>query len=521
MINQQLNKRRLSLYKLVPILYFLAIIFTALPAHALSTSTKAIGINQSYTITYSGNSYTYLQEKKNNGSWRSVVRSTKSKSFKQRTPGTYRYRTYRTNCGGSWHGSKRRQDGCTRYSAPISVRVYAGAAPALDSIDKQERYKFETRIGDINNDGRKDIYVRRLSGHADNGVISQAILAQNSNYTFRTFNANANQLAKAKRWSKVYIETALGDFNLDGYVDVFLKGVNKKIYAAKDNIVFSQGAPFHSQAKAVKNIDANFKKTFSSVANWIVDEDYFKDNMITRYQWVVYPVYAWNPRTDRWELFWMTGRKKTRVYNPNVITQDAVKMKNELFDIFKKGVDKSPYESINKLANFLSDSLGVEVSIGSKSRECKDAGFVKSLVVVANPVTLQVCRVAFGKILQTIARVTTIGESLEDKGEMIFRVFGGQATMEGRSWTPVNPIGHPDYRNKAGLPKTNACTNLVMGIVRQSKRNHYMIREALKVTGPGNYYQEGGLEEYYFHMRPLKSLGIIEYGRVVPMTPPC
>jgi hypothetical protein len=407
------------------------------------------------------------------------------------------------------------------YSASISVTVYAGTPPVLDTQDQQEQYQFETRVGDINYDGRKDIYVRRLSGNANNGVLSQTILVQNSNRTFKIHNASSSQLTKAKSWSKVNIETALGDFNLDGYVDVFLKGVSGAVNDAKDQLVFSSGIQYNGTAQAVTTIDDNFKKTFSSVANWIVDEDYFKDNMITRYRFVLYPAAYYNRRTDRWEWYLVPGRKKYKEYDPNVITQDAVKMKNELFDIFKKGVDKSPYESINKLANFLSDSLGVEVSIGSKSRECKDAGFVKSLVVVANPATLQVCRVAFGKILQTIARVATIGESLEDKGEMIFRVFGGQATMEGRSWTPVNPIGYPDYRNGAGLPKANACTSMVMGIVKQSKRNQYIVRPALPIKGPGDYYKKGGLVEYLFHTRPLKSLGIIKYGRVVPMTPPC
>ena len=55
-----------------------------------------------------------------------------------------------------------------------------------------------------------------------------------------------------------------------------------------------------------------------------------------------------------------------------------MKIKNVLFDIFKNGIDKSPYESINKLANYLSESLGVEVTIGSESQECMDAGFVQS-----------------------------------------------------------------------------------------------------------------------------------------------
>ena len=524
MINQQLQKRQLSLSNLVSILCILALIFTALPSYGLSTSDSSIGKNESYTITYQRGANYRLQEKiGTNGRWKFLARSQSgNKTLSKSVADTYYYRTYRIGCGGRFWGKRRGGGGgCSHVSKPISVNVLPGPLVPLDAYEVQQQYQFETRLGDINSDGLKDIYIRRLSGHANNGVISQTILVQYSNRTFKIHNASSSQLTEAKSWSKVNIVAALGDFNLDGYVDVFLKGVSSVLIGVKDQLVFSSGMQYNGKAQAVTNIDDNFKKTFGSVANWIVDKDYFKDNMITRYKWVIYPAFVWNPRTDKWEPILVPGRQKYYEYDSDLISQDAVSIKNALFDIFKVGIDKSPYETINKLANYLSDSLGVEVSIGSKSNECKDAGFVKSLVVVANPATLQVCRIALGKILQTIARVSTIGESLEDKGEMIFRVFGGQATMEGRSWTPVNPIGYPDYRNGAGLPKANACTSLVMGIVKQSNRSQYIVRPALPVLGPGDYYKKGGLVEYLFHTRPLKSLGIIKYGRVVPMSPPC
>ena len=523
-MNQQLNKRRLSLLNPVSVLCILVLFFTALPSYALSSSDRTVGKNESYTITYRGGAKFRLQEKVGtNGKWKFLSRSSKGKkTFTKSVANTYYYRTYRIGCGGrSWGKRRGRWGGCNHVSKPISVSVLPGPPISIDTLDVQQQYQFETRVGDINFDGRKDIYIRRLSGNANNGVISQTILIQNSNRTFKIYNASSSQLAKAKSWSKVNIVTVLEDFNLDGYIDVFLKGVSGAISNTKDQLVFSSGIQYNSSAQIVTNIDDNFKKTFSSVANWIVDEDYFKDNLITRYKWIFYPVAYWNPRIDRWQWYWVPGRIKYQYYDRDVITKDAVKIKNVLFDIFKNGIDKSPYESINKLANYLSESLGVEVTIGSESQECMDAGFVQSWAVVANPGTLQVCRVAIGKILQTIARVTAIGESLEDKGEMIFRVFGGKATMEGRSWTPVNPIGYPDYRNGAGLPKDNACTSMVMGIVKQSKRNQYIVRPALPIKGPGDYYKKGGLVEYLFHTRPLKSLSIIEYGRVVPMTPPC
>ena len=112
-----------------------------------------------------------------------------------------------------------------------------GPPISIDTLDVQQQYQFETRVGDINFDRRKDIYIRRLSGNANNGVISQTILIQNSNRTFKIYNASSSQLAKAKSWSKVNIVTVLEDFNLDGYIDVFLKGVSGAISNTKDQLV--------------------------------------------------------------------------------------------------------------------------------------------------------------------------------------------------------------------------------------------------------------------------------------------
>ena len=152
---------------------------------------------------------------------------------------TYYYRTYRIGCGGRSWVSNAGVD--VHVSKPISVSVLPGPINSIDTLDVQQQYQFETR-GDINFDGRKDIYIRRLSGNANNGVISQTILIQNSNRTFKIYNASSSQLAKAKSWSKVNIVTVLEDFNLDGYIDVFLKGVNGAISNTKDQLVFSSGS---------------------------------------------------------------------------------------------------------------------------------------------------------------------------------------------------------------------------------------------------------------------------------------
>ena len=364
MINQQLKKRQLSLSNLVSILCILALIFTALPSYGLSTSDSSIGKNESYTITYQRGANYRLQEKiGTNGRWKFLARSQSgNKTLSKSVADTYYYRTYRIGCGGRFWGKRRGGGGgCSHVSKPISVNVLPGPLVPLDAHEVQQQYQFETRVGDINSDGLKDIYIRRLSGHANNGVISQTILVQYSNRTFKIHNASSSQLTEAKSWSKVNIVAALGDFNLDGYVDVFLKGVSSVLIGVKDQLVFSSGMQYNGKAQAVTNIDDNFKKTFGSVANWIVDKDYFKDNMITRYKWVIYPAFVWNPRTDKWEPILVPGRQKYYEYDSDLISQDAVSIKNALFDIIKTGEINAESKDAKDLSKALEHVLGLPI----------------------------------------------------------------------------------------------------------------------------------------------------------------
>ena len=359
MINQQLKKRRLSLLNPVSILCFLALVFTALPSYALSTSDSSIGKNESYTITYQSGRKYRLQEKVGaNGRWTFLSRShSGKKTFKKSVANTYYYRTYRFGCGG--RKGRGGRGGCRHVGKPISVTVLPGSSIPLDTHEVQQQYQFETRIGDINYDGRKDIYIRRLSGNANNGVISQTILVQNSNLTFKIHNASSSQLTKAKSWSKVNITVALGDFNLDGYIDVFLKGVSSAISGAKDQLVFSSGIQYNGKAQAVTTIDDNFKKTFSSVANWIVDKNYFKNNIKIGYRWVYYP--RWVFWGGEWRIIWTWVRQKVSYYDPEKISRQGYFLAYGLNFCMTSGELNAGSNEAKFISKVLEQVLGVEV----------------------------------------------------------------------------------------------------------------------------------------------------------------
>lgn len=198
--------------------------------------------------------------------------------------GTYYYRVNRDKCNGESMRCRR-----NIYSQTITVTVNGGRSIALDSLEDQGQYKFEIRTSDINVDGRKDIHIRRISGNANNGVISETLLQQRPDSTFKVSPATTSQLATAGSWRKANIKAVLYDFNLDGFIDLFLQGVGGTITGAKDQMVFSSGAQYNGIAQNVTNINANFIKTFASVANWIVDKNYFRKNIQfrskVRYAW--------------------------------------------------------------------------------------------------------------------------------------------------------------------------------------------------------------------------------------------
>ena len=251
------------------------------------------------------------------GSWTYLGHGIREKTLTKSVAGTYYYRVNRNKCNGRWRRCRR-----NIYSQTITVTVNGGRSIPLDSLEDQGQYKFEIRTGDINLDGRKDIHIRRISGNANNGVISETLLQQRPDSTFKVSPATTSQLATAGSWRKANIKAVLYDFNLDGFIDLFLQGVGGTITGAKDQMVFSSGAQYNGIAQTVTNINANFIKTFASVANWIVDKNYFRKNIQFRSK----VRYAWRYFCSRGECRYRLVPQLIRYYyfDPQKISTDGV-----------------------------------------------------------------------------------------------------------------------------------------------------------------------------------------------------
>jgi hypothetical protein len=144
----------------------------------------------SYTVEWqdTSGSICWLSERVNNGSWATVPNTyspTKTISL-SRSVGTY---DYQVACIDTYGG----------VLGPVSSVGVVSSMPTLDLLDVQLGYQFQIRTGDLNSDGKKDIYVKRTSGgNVNNGVIDKTILTQNTDGDFDVVeNPTAGQFSAA------------------------------------------------------------------------------------------------------------------------------------------------------------------------------------------------------------------------------------------------------------------------------------------------------------------------------------
>jgi len=223
----------------------------------------------SYTVDWqdTSGSICWLSEKVNNGSWVTVPNTyspTKTINL-SRGVGSYEYQVA---CIDSYGGKL----------GPVASMSVVSSIPTLDPLATQRGYQYQIRSGDLNADGKKDIYIQRTSGgNSNNGVIDKAIVVQNSDGRFDAIEApSSGQLSIGAGWPIASGVTAqVNDFNVDGRVDVLLNNLDSAISNVDDQILYSTGEFFNGAAKAATALDFEFQKFFRDSYNWILDPNYF------------------------------------------------------------------------------------------------------------------------------------------------------------------------------------------------------------------------------------------------------
>lgn len=233
--------------------------------------------------------YRWLEERVGtNGIWSYVSQMTAptAKSYTGKPDGAYYYRTVQyVDYGGYYYY----YFGWTLIYSPEIVVHVTDNVPTIDPLGTQLEYQYETRRGDINSDGRMDIFVKRtFGGEAQNGVIDSVILQQTSTGSFTSVVPSSTQATSASGWPKAAIQVILGDFNIDGFLDILLKKVNSYISGALPQILFSSGEIFAPSLQALTPVTSTMHQFFAETTASMEDPDYFETNVPWKYYFQVY-----------------------------------------------------------------------------------------------------------------------------------------------------------------------------------------------------------------------------------------
>ena len=212
---------------------------------------------------------TVLQESSDGGSsWVAIGNATQNNSVSvTHETGTYLYRVMALI--GTFPDNLNQV-----YSTVVSVTVVLGDPPEVDEFEIQMGYQFVIRSGDVNNDGRQDLFVERTNGDLDNGTLSEAIILRQADGSFARLSPSQSQLDAARLWPTIVVETQIGDFNFDEVGDLVIGGI-----PGVDNmqILLSSGDYYDRNAAAVIDVNEDRLQYLQDLAHWIVDDTHFDD----------------------------------------------------------------------------------------------------------------------------------------------------------------------------------------------------------------------------------------------------
>ena len=208
-------------------------------------------------------------------------------TFANKPPGEYFYNVevlYTNEYGESWYS----------WSDRTRVLVTGGGPPpppppTQDLVSNQVRYTYAVRIGDINADGRQDVFVNRTSGGVPlNGTLGSVILQQQADKSFAPMVPTSGQTSTASNWPLSNTPIQVDDLNFDGYVDIQLPNLGSVISGVFGQIVFSSGQVNVAAPQKVTAINAKVTKFLNDSKLWINQPHYFTNNASI----ILVPVYV-------------------------------------------------------------------------------------------------------------------------------------------------------------------------------------------------------------------------------------
>ncbi|HZF29544.1 MAG TPA: hypothetical protein VE907_10525 [Gammaproteobacteria bacterium] len=268
---ERTKSRREWSWRALSTVLLLGAAFYVAPARAAPTPTASVVSGGSYTVSYSpcGCLVDWLEERIDAGPWVYVGQG--SVAFAGKPNGSYHYRV------GNYVGSYSYY-GWTDYSAEIVVTV--GSMAPSEPLSTQLLYRYDTRYGDGNGDGLLDLLVNRVAGGTSgNGTVETVMLLQTGGGRFTSVVPSAAQAAvAASAWPPAAVQVVLDDFNVDGFVDVLIKGIGNTIGGALNQIVYAPGRAGAFQPLGTRAVDAGLKRFAANSREYFADSNYFAQN---------------------------------------------------------------------------------------------------------------------------------------------------------------------------------------------------------------------------------------------------
>ena len=196
--------------------------------------------------------------------------------FVNRTNGTYTYRL--EGCYFAPHPRYPDEDAevCENVGAALPVTVNG---PNTDSVGTQLADTYEARVGRMSTNGPKGLYIKRTSTAVGAGLFQDVILKRTGNaFELVAAPPGSTNATTGASWSvTTAVDLVLNDINLDGFVDILVRGVAGAIgvTGAVDQIVY---APGHTGGPlgTLRAVDSSLTNFLSEVSSWTQDPTYFQ-----------------------------------------------------------------------------------------------------------------------------------------------------------------------------------------------------------------------------------------------------
>ena len=145
---------------------------------------------------------------------------------------------------------------CETVGDTLSVTV---DGPDPDSVGTQLGYTFQARVNSTSPATATMLFIDRTSSAAGGGVFQDIVLRKSGN-AFELVEPGSVAGTSPGSWSTTTaVDLVLNDINLDGFVDVLVRGLGSAITGAVDQIVYAPGRTGGSPT-ILTAVDSSLKK---------------------------------------------------------------------------------------------------------------------------------------------------------------------------------------------------------------------------------------------------------------------